>query len=127
MEDWRPRNTTEQLLVDQLAQWQVLLWRWQEALSTWTTHATFAPRKAKKGERYETMRLSESEALERAAAMVGRLHSLYFRTLKALQDLRRPRPPVRVRNAEQVNVGPIRISVDNLSLPFHSSEVTPSS
>src|SRR5262249_47268893 len=30
-EAWRPCNAVEQLLVDQLAQWQVLLWRWQEA------------------------------------------------------------------------------------------------
>ncbi|HZV05263.1 MAG TPA: hypothetical protein VE999_09295, partial [Gemmataceae bacterium] len=88
MEAWKPCNAQEQLLVDQLAQWQVLLWRWQDALSTWTTHATFAPRQAKKGESYKTMRLSESEALERAAAMVERLHRLYLRTLKALQDLR---------------------------------------
>jgi hypothetical protein len=115
MEDWRPRNTMEQLLVDQLAQWQVLLWRWQEALSTWTACSTCGPRRAKKGEPYEAIRLSESEALERAAEKVERLHRLYLRTLKALQDQRRPRPPVAVRHAEQVNVGPVRISVDNLS------------
>jgi hypothetical protein len=36
------------------------------------------------GEPYETMRLSESEALERAAGMVDQLHRSYLRTLKAL-------------------------------------------
>jgi hypothetical protein len=125
MEDWRPRNATEQLLVEQLAQWQLLLWRWQEALSTWTTHATFAPRKAKKGERYETMRLSESEALERAAAMVERVHALYLRTLKALQDQRRPNPTVTIRHAEQVNVVPIKVGVDNLELNSFNYEALP--
>jgi hypothetical protein len=114
-EAWRPCNAVEQLLVDQLAQWQVLLWRWQEALTAWTTHATYGPRRAKKGEPYETMRLFEAEALERAAEKVERLHQLYLRTLKALQDQRRSRPPVAVRQAQQVNVGPVRISVDNLS------------
>jgi hypothetical protein len=125
MEDWGPRNTMEQLLVDQLAQWQVLLWRWQEAMSTWTNCAVYAPRRAKKGESYETMRLSESEALEGAAEKVERLHRLYLRTLKALQDQRRPRSPVTTRHAEQVNVGPFRISLDNLSLPSHSNEGPP--
>jgi hypothetical protein len=122
MEDWQPRNMTEQLLVDQLAQWQVLLWRWQEALTTWTTCATFAPRRAKKGERYETMRQNESEALESAAEKVERLQSLFLRTLKALQDQQRPRPPVAVRHIEQVTIGPVRISIDNLFLPTGSSE-----
>jgi hypothetical protein len=122
MEAWKPANATEQLLVDQLAQWQVLLWRWQEALTTWTTCATFAPRRAKKGERYETMRVWESDALEGAARKAELLHRLYLRTLKALQDLRRPLPHVSVRHAEQANAGLIRISVDNLLLPTGSSE-----
>jgi hypothetical protein len=81
-EAWQPSNTIEQHLVDQLAQFQVLLWQWQEALSTWTTHATLAHQQAKKGKRYETMRLSESGALEGAARKVDLLHRLYLRTLK---------------------------------------------
>lgn len=124
-ETWQPRNAVEQHLVDQLAQWQVLLWRWQEALSTWTTHATLAPQQAKKGKRYETMRLSESEALEGAARKVEQLHRLYLRTLKALQDQRRQRPPVAVRHAEKTNSGPVRISVDSLGLPSHNNEGPP--
>ena len=114
MEDLRPRNATEQLLVDQLAQWQVLLWRWQEVMSAWTNCATCDTRRAKKGEPYETMRLSEAEALERATEKVERLHRLYLRTLKALQDQRRPCPPVAVRHAEQVNVDMLQINVANL-------------
>jgi hypothetical protein len=125
MEAWRPCNGAEQQLVDQLAQWQTLLWRWQEAMSTWTNHATYSCRRAKKGERYETMRMSEAEALERAMQKVERLHGLYLRTLRALQDQRRPRPPGAVRNAEQVNVGPLRISVVNLDLPSYSNEAPP--
>jgi hypothetical protein len=110
-EAWGPRNAVERLLVDQLAQWQVLLWRWQEALTAWTTCATYRPRRAKKGEPYEAMRISEAEALEGAAGMVERIHRLYLRTLKALQELRRVRPPVVVRRAGQVNIGQQQVNV----------------
>jgi hypothetical protein len=114
MEDWRPHTGTEQLLVDQLAQWQVLLWRWQEAMTAWTNCAISDSRRAKKGESYEMMRLSEAEALERATEKVEKIHRMYLRTLKALQELQRPRLPAAVGHAEQVNIGPVRISVDNL-------------
>jgi hypothetical protein len=115
-------NPVEQQLVDQLAQWQVLLWRWQDALSTWTTCATYGSRRAKKGEPYETMRLTEAEALERAMEKVERIHRMYLRTLTALQDQRHLRTPVAVRHADQVNVGPIRINVDNMFVPNRSGE-----
>ena len=113
---WQPQSAMEQHLVDQLAQWQVLMWQWQEALSTWTTHATLAPQQAKKGKRYETMRLSESEALEGAARKVELLHRLYLRTLKTLQDQRRPLPPIAARHGEQVNVTHQLVNVDGLRL-----------
>jgi hypothetical protein len=121
-EAWRPRNAPEQFLVDQLAQWQILLWRWQEALSTWTRLANYGSRQAKKGQSYETMRLSEAEALERAAAKVERLHGLYLRTLKALQDQRRPKPTVGVQHAEQLNRSQVLIRVENLGLLAHDNE-----
>jgi hypothetical protein len=107
MEGWPSRNATEQLLVDQLAQWQVLFWRLQEAQSTWPNCATFAPRRAKKGERYGTISMSESEALESVAEKGERLHGLYLGTLKALQDLRQPYLLATSRYAEHVNVSPI--------------------
>jgi hypothetical protein len=125
MEDWRPRNAVEQHLVEQLAQWQVLLWRWHEAMTTWSNCAAHDVRQEKKGVPYEKLRLCEADALERATKKVDLLHRLYLRTLKALQDQRRPRPSIAVRHAEQVNVGPVRISVANLGLPFHSCEATP--
>lgn len=120
--NWSPGGPVYQLLIDQLAQWQILLWRWQEALSAWTGCASYGPRKAKKGESPETMRVSEAEALEAAARKVELLHRLYLRTLKVVEEERRPRPPVVVRHAEQVNVGSIRISLDGLGLPPHSIE-----
>jgi hypothetical protein len=116
MEDLRPRNAMEKQLVDQMAQWQVLLWRWQEAMTNWTNCFAFELRQETKGKPYETRRLSEAEALERATDKVERIHRMYVLTLKALQDQRRPHLPVGVCHAEQVNIGPVRISVDNLVL-----------
>jgi hypothetical protein len=116
METFHPRNAVEQQLVDQLAQWQVLLWWWQEALATWTNCASYGPRKAKKGEPYETMRLSEAEALERAMQKVERLHGLYLRTLKVLKD-QRGLGAVAVWHTEHESIGPLRISMANLCLP----------
>jgi len=124
-EAWKPRDAGEQLLVDQLAQWQFLLWRWQETLATWTSLATHGTRRAKKGEPYEAIRLSDAEAIERATERVERLHRLYLRTLKALQDQRRLRPPIAVRHGEQVNVGLVRISVADLGLSSDSNEIPP--
>jgi hypothetical protein len=68
------------------------------------------------------MRLCEAEALEGAMDKVDRLHRLYLRPLKALQDQRRPFPSVAVRHTEQVNVGPVRISMADLGLLSQSNE-----
>lgn len=122
MQDWQPRNAVERQLVDQMAQWQVLLWRWQEAMTAWTNCAISGIRGAKKGKSYEMMRLTEAEALERATEKVERIHRMYLRTLKALQDPRRSPHCVAVRNAQQVNIGGVQISVDNLFLPTGSGE-----
>jgi hypothetical protein len=125
VEDWKPCNAVERQLVDQLAQWQVLLWRWQEAMTTWTNFGAYDLRQAKKGKPHEGTRLTDAEALERATEKVELLNRMYLRTLKALQDQQRPRFPVAAQHAEQMNVGPVQISVGKLNLPFHSREVTP--
>jgi hypothetical protein len=52
-----------------------------------------------------------AETLRRAAGMVERLHRLYLRTLRALQDQRRLQPPLVVRRAGQVNVAHQQINV----------------
>jgi hypothetical protein len=43
--------------------------------------------------------------------MVERLHRLWLRTLRALQDQRRLQPPVVVRRAGQVNLAYQKINV----------------
>ena len=50
-------------------------------------------------------RVTDSEAIEQAAAMVDRFHRIMMRTIRQLQNLRRNPPVVMVQNAGQVNVG----------------------
>jgi hypothetical protein len=110
-EAWRPRNALEQHLLDQLAQLQTLLERWQQILVVRTRMSVMPRPTAGKVGRYEPPRLSDAEALAEAAGMVERLHRLYLRTLRALQDQRRLQPPVVVRRAGQVNVAHQQINV----------------
>jgi hypothetical protein len=104
---WRPRNAAEQHLVDQMAQCQELIWRWQETLTAYT-EVSFRgwPRPAAEG----PPRLSDADALERAVAMVERFHRMYLRSLQALQALRR-RPALVVRSAGQVNIAQQQVNV----------------
>jgi hypothetical protein len=103
-EAWRPRDAQEGQLVDQLAQWQTLLWRWQ---GTMTAYAVLAAQGVKRRQCDPSAdgppRQSVAEALEQAVRMVERMHGLYLRTLRALQDRRRV-PAVLVRHARQVNL-----------------------
>lgn len=94
----------ERELVDQLAHWQTLLWRWQETVTSYSVLAHDRGRRAmRQVDPLELPRLTEAEALERAERMVERLHRLYLRTLEALRAQRRS-PRVLVRQARQVNV-----------------------
>jgi hypothetical protein len=92
----------EQQLVDQLAQWQTLLWAWQEAATAWASVAGGGS-KRREEQGHEPPRLSHAEALEQAVRMVERIQSLYLRTLRALQDQRRQQPAF-VRPARQVKL-----------------------
>jgi hypothetical protein len=112
-EAWQPRNALEHLLLDQAAQFQTLLERWQAILIAHTTLAALGQKRALEGrQRYEPPRLSDAEAQDWAAGMVERLHRLYLRTLRALQDQRRLQPSVVVRRAGQVNVAQQQINVN---------------
>jgi len=106
-EAWRPRNAAEQHLVDQMAQCQELIWRWQETLTAYTEVSIRGwPKPGGEG----PPRLSDAEALDRTVAMVERFHRMYLRCLQALQGLRR-RPGVVVRSAGQVNIADQQVNV----------------
>ena len=109
----RPRTQLEQQLIDQLAGWQTQVWYWQEIAHAYAQLTTLGRRRpARKGERHESPRQSDADALEQATAMVERFHRLYLRTLEALRAGRK-RPPALVRRACQVNVARLRVKVGN--------------
>lgn len=107
----QPRSAVEQQLVDQLAQWQTLLWSWQGVMANHTGLANASRdriRRNKPG--LELPRVSAAEAVEQAARMVERFHRLYLRTLRALQDQRRA-APILIHHARQVNVAQQQINL----------------
>jgi hypothetical protein len=110
-EAWRARDAQEWMLIDQMAQWQVLLWRCQETMNAYAVMAARGCKRDTQGGEPELPRLSWAEAQERAAREAERLHRLYLRTLRALRDHRRMRTPVVVRRAGQVNIGQQQVNV----------------
>jgi hypothetical protein len=97
-----PRSGPEELLIDQAAQTHCLVSFWQEELIARTTIANAGSRREPQKDQ---PRLDDAQAIEQAMGMVERLHTMYLRTLRALQDARRLPPRVIVRRAGQVNVG----------------------
>ena len=110
---WRPRDALEQQLIDQLAQWQTLLWQWQETVRGYMQMASLGVKQAlREGGPGEPPRVSVADALDQAEGMVERCHRLYLRTLRELRELRRQgRPPVVVRRAGQVNIAGQQVNV----------------
>jgi hypothetical protein len=103
LDGWQPRNSVERLLVDTLMQVQCQYEQWLEVLTGRTTLQ--ALHESEEEARWQPPRLTDSEAIEQAAAMVDRFHRIMMRTVRQLQNLRRNPPVVMVQNAGQVNVG----------------------
>jgi hypothetical protein len=108
---WRPRDAQELLLIDQMAQFQTLMERWQQTLTAYAMISGAERRAGRDAGDFQPPRVRDAEAVEGAAAMVERMQRLYLRALKALQDRRRAGPPVVVRRAGQVNVAAQQINV----------------
>ncbi len=107
----QPRSAVELQLIDQLAQWQALLWHWQETMAAYAGMVSETVRRRRRDKaNAELPRQTAVEALDHAAAMVERFHRLYLRTLKALQEQRRG-APVLIRHARQVNVAQQQVNV----------------
>jgi hypothetical protein len=110
-EAWQPRDGQEQQLIDQMAQFQTLMERWQETLTSYTMAVGRKRRRAEREEPEGPPRVTLAEAVQGAAAMVELMHNLYLRSLRALQDRRRASPPVVVRRAGQVNFAAQQVNV----------------
>lgn len=90
-------------LIDQLAQWQILLWKWQEPMTACAAMVSESVRKVRRDNgSVELPRQSTADAFEQAVEMVDRFQRLYLRTLRALQDLLKG-GTVHIRHAGQVN------------------------
>jgi hypothetical protein len=113
VEAWRPRDAQELQLIDQMAQFQTLMERWQGTVNAYTEiMGTNGAARYKRD--VELPRVRDAEAVEGAARMVERFQRLYLRALQALQALqvrRRAVPPVVIGRAEQVNVAAQQINV----------------
>jgi hypothetical protein len=104
----QPRNGGEQLLIDLAAQVHCLLLSSQEELTARTALANAGSRR---DPQKDQPRLDDAQAVEQALATVERLHALFLRAVKALQDMRRKSPRVIVRRAGQVNVADQQVNV----------------
>jgi hypothetical protein len=104
----QPCNGREQVLIDLAAQAHCLLLFWQEELIGRTTIANADSRRELQTDQ---PRLDDVQAVQQAMGMVERLHALFLRTVKALQDARRGAPRVVVRRAGQVNVGEQQVNL----------------
>jgi hypothetical protein len=99
-----PRNAAELLLIDQMATYQTQLWEWQATLTGYAGVAAVGTRDASwRRAEPESPRLTDAEAMDRAAAMVERLQRLFLQTLASFHAQRRQAPVV-VRRAGQVNL-----------------------
>jgi hypothetical protein len=109
---WRPQGGIEVQLVETMALAQTGWLFWLRALSNL---AVVGPELSGRDAREEwgtvTPRLTEGEAMERAAAMAERFNRIFLRTLRALCELRKRVPNVVVQNAGQVNVGAQQVNV----------------
>ena len=109
--EWQLRNGIEYTLIDQMAQAHTQFLRWMNAFTNWSSVTFREPTQAEA--EWEAPRLSDAEAVERAAALVDRWNRLFIRSLRALRDLRRY--PVVVQNAGQVNVGEKQVNVGTVN------------
>jgi hypothetical protein len=109
---WRPQGAVEVQLIEVMALAQSETLCWLAALSRWSTMGAEASgRDARDEAGRATPRLTEAEAIDRAAAKVDLFNRIFLRALRALSDLRRHAPTVVVQNAGQVNVGGQQVNV----------------
>lgn len=108
-EGWQPRNGIERQLIDTMALAQASYLFWLERSTTYAMLESWRDNEAKDRGRWSPPRVSDSDAIEQAAAMADRFNRMFLRTLRALRDLRRY--PVIVQKAGQVNIGEKQVNL----------------
>jgi hypothetical protein len=102
---WRPRTGAEALLVDEMAQYEVVRQWWIGVLGMRSRDPMTVTHRKFRGEGEEDRRQSAAEATVEAGRMVERLQRLYQNAVRLLIALRRGHPTVVFQRSGQVNVG----------------------
>lgn len=110
---WEPRTGIERTLIDAMAQAHTGFLHWMERLTLLTAMEPGVNdnQSIRANRTWHPPRVSDSDAVEQAAAMVDRFNRLFVRSLRALRDLRRYSTTVIVQQADQVNVAEHQLNV----------------
>jgi hypothetical protein len=115
IEEWNPSPGTEEILVDQIAQFQTLFERWirvhVEKMSAGDPFEAQVgtDRGRHLGQFYATV--GGLEAMQEALNMADRLQKAMLRTIRALKDLRKSSQQVVIQSAGQVNLGSQQVNL----------------
>lgn len=106
MEQWKPANGIETMLIDTMAQAQTLYMQWMKTMASYLSIELGDQKGQFDRDGYiQPPRVSSYQAMEQAAAMADRFNRLFLRTLRQLRDLRRYAASVTIQSAGQVNIG----------------------
>jgi hypothetical protein len=124
---WPPRHDAEAVLLDQIAQYEMLRNRWVAILADLTRDPLTMIALRTRGKRPADERSAAAGAATEATRVIDRLHRLIQGTLRTLLGLRRAPAAVVVRQVAQLNVaaGPqMNMNVPPAAGPDRSSDET---
>lgn len=102
---WSPRHGGECLLLDEMAQYEVIRQRWMCVISHWSREPTMQHSlRDPDYMRFNKRQINAAEANMEAMRMVERLQKLYQNALRTLLDSRRGRSAFVVQRARQMNI-----------------------
>ncbi len=112
--DWRPKNSLEMRLIDQMAQIYTQYEFWmQMAVQRSAVECQLETDHIKRKGKWVALTIDGNAEMEQASAMADRFNRLFLRTVRALRDFRRYSPSVIVQNADQVNVGGQQVNISS--------------
>jgi hypothetical protein len=100
---WQPRNDAETLLIDEMAQYEMLRMKWLGVLAMQTRWVPFVADRNALPRDTQPRQLHAAEGTAEAIRMVERLQRLFQTALRALLNLRRGRGTFFVRGSGPVN------------------------
>ena len=102
---WRPRTDAEALLIDEMAQYEVVRQWWVGVLAMRSRDPLTLTHRKAQADRTDERRQTAVEATAEAGRMVERLQRLYQNAVRLLLSLRRGKATVVYQRTGQVNVG----------------------